>query len=213
MELLVAISIFLLILGLVVGIFIYGVRMFQHASLRQGLEGDARRIAGKLRRDVVLTDFKTVGAIQRVDGTLRRDALSVAALTDWNQDSNFDPVINLPLWDQFVVIYSTKGLAGKLIRQVVDVPGVPSQGWSSPYPGLGGNIQDDPSLNADVVGSGVLSNQVEEFLVTPDISENSVTIRCKLRRTGLQKAGSNDKADETMEFTLLLKTKNSWPDI
>ena len=209
----VTMTVFLGILGLVVGMMIYGMRMFGQAALRQGIEGDARRLSTRLRQDLALTDFRTVGHQERTVGGHRRDGLAVAALSDWNDTANFEPGIGLPLWNQFRVYYATRETQGKLIRQVVAPPGVPSSGWTAPYGALSSNLDDDPTLNSDVLSSAVLTDMVESFRVQPDMSENTVTVFCRLRRSGGLKAGTQERSDETMEFRLLLKARNTWPDV
>lgn len=212
MEILVASGIFLLVLGMVVGIMVFGVRMFHHATLRQGVEGDARRISTRLRQDLAVTDFRTVSTVSRTVGTDRRDGLGMAALSDWSDSANFD-AIGLPKWDHYKVYYATQETPGRLIRQDVGPPGRPSSGWLVPYVDLSTNLQDDPKLNSYLINSSSLSDIVMSFEAQPDMSENTVTIRCRLRKQGIQKGETERKADENLEFRLLLKAKNTWPDI
>jgi prepilin-type N-terminal cleavage/methylation domain-containing protein len=213
MELMITMSILLGILAMVVGIMIYGVRMFNHASLRQGLEGDARRLSTRLKQDVALTDFRTVSIQQRSLGAFRRDGLCMASLSNWDDDTNFQTGLGLPRWNRYTVYYATLETSGRLMRQDLEPSGVPVDGWSGPYGALSTNLREDPALNPAAVSSTVLSGHVQSFECETDLSENTVAVRCRLRQVGLQKAGSNQKSDESLEFRLLLKTKNTWPDI
>lgn len=211
-ELLVASSIFLLVLGMVVGIMVMGVRMFHHASLRQGIEGDARRIAARLRQDLATTDFRTVSSVTRTVATDRRDGLAMAALSDWNEPTKFD-AIGLPKWDRYKVYYATQESPGRLIRQEVNPSGMPTDGWVAPYANLSLNLQDNPQLNLSVLNSNSLSDIVVRFTAEPDFADNTVTVNCRLRKIGPQKAQTLQRADENLEFRLLLKARNTWPDI
>jgi len=206
-------SVLLAILALVVAIMIYGVRMFGHTSLRQGLEGDARRISSRLKKDLALSDFHTVSVQERLVSGLRRDGVGLGSLSDWNDPSNFQAGLGLPRWNRYTVYYATQEATGRLVRQDIEPPGIPLAGWNSPYSALSSNLRDDPTLNTSVVSSTVLSSQVEHFECRADVSENTVTVVCRLREKGQNVAGTNKKGDESIQFRLLLKTKNTWPDI
>lgn len=218
LELILSMAIFLGIMAMVFGIFIYGTKMFQQTSFRQGLEGDARRIAAKLRKDIALSSFQTVSALNRTTTasgpTLRRDAYAVGALSDWSDSANFRPGLGLPRWNQYIVCYATLDPEGRLLRQVISPTSVPSDGFLTPYAALSTNLANTPSYNSDVANTTTLSNQIESFQAEPDLSENTVTLTCSLRRRqGQKKAGTNKEIDESFEFRLLVKAKNTWPDI
>lgn len=219
-ELIAAVAVFTMVLGIVFASFIAGSRMFYHATLRQGLQGDARRISSKLRKDMAMTDFNTVGILERSyaspEGPLRRDAICMAALHNWsnvNDPVNFQSGLTLPRWNRYVVIYPTMEEKARLFRTEVIPPAVPAEGFTGPYSEMGLNLNDDPSLNSHIEEWGMLSDQIRSFEVSRNLSEYTVTLGCTLRGEGKKKAHSEEVVEETLEFEVLIKTKNTWPDL
>ncbi len=215
LELTVAVFVFTIVVLLVFSIFISGHRLYHQATLRQGLQGDARRFISLLQHDMSLTDFNTVSTVSRIitlhSTPYHRDALAVGSLSDWNNPSNFTP-LNLPRWDSYIVYYATTGENGLLIRQEIRPTPVPMpDGFKTPYSVLSSNISDTPTANADVFKTSILSRSVLDFKVEPQAPDQAVKITLKLRRRGGKRAGTYKQVDETFEVRVLSKAENTWP--
>ena len=215
-ELLIAGLIMGLILLVVFGAFIYGTRSFRQAVLRSGLQGDSQKTTVKLGRDVRLSDFHSGFHVTRTlatsDGRLvNRDALAVAALSDWADGTKFDPVTALPMWDQHIVYYATNdGDKGRLIRQVID-PGGPTGG--AKYFALNANINNDPALNSSVFSSEILSQDVDSFRAEVVDANEAIEVTLILRREQSQRAGNGEPIQESLESQYSLTARNTFPKL
>lgn len=217
LETMVSMSILAFVMGAVFLAFTESSRTFQHSLLRQGLQGDAAKMESLVGRDVRISDFYTRAIIDRSfttsDGrVVERDGFSVAALSDWDEPTNFDSVTGLPLWNQYVVYYATNDEdSGRLVRQLVD--GAGSTG-GAPYLGLATNMSNDPSLNGNVLTSTLVSSQVDEFRVDADDGTHALEIRLKLRRRdGRRRSGGEEKVDETLEVRFSPSALNTFPKL
>lgn len=186
-------------------------RLFHQASLRQGLQSDALRFSGQLKRDCALSDFWRTEVCNRAnDGGLRRDGLALVGLSDWDDPSLFDPDTHLPLWDRYIVYYAPLEAPLRLYRQVVEPSSTPPLPL---YTALPDNIQDQPAWNQDVVQSTVLSDSVRTVEANKFLANGSVEVKLHLRRAGLKRANTNTQVVESLETTITVRLQNTWPKI
>ena len=214
-ETIVCFAILTFIMGAILIAFTHSSRSFRHALLRQGLQGDAIKLETLLGRDVRMTNFYSNIVVNRPFTTsggrlVNRDGLSVAAMDDWDNPANYDPVTSLPLWNQYIVYYATNdGDFGKLYRQLID-PGAPTGGL--PYPTLSANMRNDPSLNLDVITTNLISSQVDDLSIRPDDNTQGMEVVLRLRRRGeRRRAGGEEKVDETLEAQFSPIARNTIP--
>lgn len=211
-ETLLAAFVLAIVTGLIFGTIWACDRLFHQSSLRQGLQSDALRFAGLLKRDAALSDFWRANVCNRSNpGSLRRDGLSLVALSDWNDPAYFDPDTQLPQWDRYVVYYAPLENPVRLYRQIVQPAGL-----SPPLPlyaDLPGNIQDQPAWNEDVAQSTVLSDSVRTFECNKILENGSVEVKLQLRRSGLKRANTNTQVVESLETTVTVRLQNTWPKI
>lgn len=98
-----------LMLVLIFGSFGLASGLFQDTSTRQGSEMQLRAIKLLLQHDLELSDFWLTNKLKRpLIGEGNRDALSTANLSDWNDNTKFDPSTDRPRWDRYVVWYATQ---------------------------------------------------------------------------------------------------------
>lgn len=215
LELIVSSSLFLLLFGMIFVVFTDGSRGFQQAVLRQDLQGDLMNLSARLRQDVRLSDFNSANLVGRTvtrsDGVdVSRDGLAFAALSDWDDPTNYDAVTGLPDWNRYTVYYATdSGNLGKVYRQVVDSGGSTGGG---PYLALPGNLGDDPTLNQDVISTNHLSDMVETFEVALEGGIQAISVRVVLRRRGTQRTGgAGERVDESLEASYSFAPRNTFP--
>lgn len=208
------------ILGFVVlgvfGLFSIGSNGFRHTILRQGIQGDAARVASALRRDVRLTHLDSVTVEARnyttADGrAVRRDGLAFVSLSNWNDPNRFYTVTRLPRWDRYIVFYATNDRdLGRLVRQEIE-PG----GEIGPYPylALPGNLAPAPVLNADVVETTILAENVLSFSARPNPATRTVEVALSLRQISGKLTGGQRKVDEIMELEFDFEPRNTFPKL
>ena len=195
--------------------FSHSTRSFQHAVLRQGLQGESLRFSNILGRDNRLTNYHSTHVVPRLftkSGGLvvSRDGFAVAALSDWDDNSKFDTVTGLPIWDRHTVYYATDDAdSGRLIRQSID-PGGPTNG--DPFFALDSNLQSQPNLNTGVLNTQQLSSNVESFSATADDGSEALVVSLVLRRKGgVKRTSAGRRTDETLESQITLTARNTFP--
>ena len=211
-ETLVAATILLLCMGLLFALFNFGAASFGLAVERQGLQGQARLIGERLRKDVTLTSFLTLRVVPRTDDSSasRRDILSLASLSQWSDPAKFD-VLGIPKWDRYVVIQATRGTPGKLFRYQVTPSPVPPEGWLSPLADLSPYLND--AAGNDVSMSSELTDSLHQFEVLPQAADRAVNIRLWLRRYGLKNPNSQRVREENLQTEWLFISENTWPEL
>lgn len=220
------------ILGMLVitvfGVFQLGTRSFRTLVVRQGVQSEARRIAVLLRRDLVVTHFRSVGTIARTSPDNppplnARDVLTFATLDDWSNPANFDSTLK-PIWNRYLAWYGTQidgeeepGLGaielGQLVRKEV-IPNNPSPPILLPLPML------DPNPNTLMVSPGatcesyrILTRNLLHFSVSTDEAEQNVRVHLALRQRGFQSATGQKQDTETFECYIDLRPENTWPGL
>ncbi len=100
-------------------VFTFDTRSFQQGVVRLGSIGEVQTITRTLGRDLTLSHFNSVQFSPRTTTVAgiaeRRDGLSLAALSDWQEPANFNPV-GLPNWNRWVVIYANRDEKGSFFR-------------------------------------------------------------------------------------------------
>ncbi|MBI3929657.1 MAG: prepilin-type N-terminal cleavage/methylation domain-containing protein [Armatimonadetes bacterium] len=220
-ELLTAMFVLAFVLVMAFGMFTFGSNMFRQSLQRQSLQTEVERVKAVMERDLALTDFQTVAAVSRehsvtiagITESTRKDGLAISTLSNWNDDSLYDPVTGLPRYDRYIVYYATQEDPARLIRQEIAPSIVPAQGLSLPYGSLGANMADSPAVNTDVVRTTVLGDNVYAFRVERVHENTTVQVGLRLRRLGGHQGQSTQKrADENLEVDLVFRPQNTWPE-
>lgn len=224
LELCVSLSILSFVLLGIFGVFELGQSTFHFASLRQGLQSEARVAFYALSNDLRHSSFVTVSTIPRTvsvvlprqenrgSQTLDRDGLCAAAVQNWESSTAVDLNSGFPNFDSFSVYYGTSEPEGRLIRQMVTPPLV------GPYPNaqftLANSMHDNPLANASRVGvTRTLSKRLLSFQARRNNATRLVEVRMRFRGTGGSKPGSSARADETFELTLKTYPENTYPKV
>ncbi|MEW6279177.1 MAG: hypothetical protein AB1758_11170 [Candidatus Eremiobacterota bacterium] len=221
-----------LILGLLVSVvfavFQLGTRSFRTLLVRQGIQSEARRVSALLRRDLVVTHFRSTSTVDRTSPMTpaplnERDILCFSGLDNWSDASNFDDTLK-PQWNRYIQWYATtidpeeeppygKPELGQLVRKEV-VPNSPAPPIAFPLPML------DPmpdTLTATPSGGGdayrILSRNVLHFSITTDSDEENVLVHLILRQPGFQSATGLKRENETFECFIEMRPENTWPGL
>lgn len=201
-----------LMLVLIFGSFGLASGLFQDTSTRQGSEMQLRAIKLLLQHDLELSDFWLTNKLKRpLIGEGNRDALSTANLSDWNDNTKFDPSNDRPQWDRYVVWYATQEPTATLYRQVVEPGGVLTVANGNLSTS---NLSDlDPNSNANVIFSRRLSERVKDFNVNDRYENGTVTIRVHLQTDGLKRQNTMGKTQDNLELELTFQPRNTFPRI
>lgn len=237
-ELIVAMALFLVLIGLIFSFFRFGTRSFAQANSKQGLQLDAIKVVENLQRELKRSHFSSSTPIYGssrnmiVDGeTVHRDVLCFAGLKDWNtitDSNNFDQVTGAPLWNRYWVYYATKEPEGRLIKTKVEPNPPPEAPARLPLADLERLYYDDPSLNSfDGINPDyvALTKNVLSFKVSDrprgqseappvEIPEGSIEIDLKLRekhKTGAVEPGARREYDY-YEIKLSVRPENTFPN-
>lgn len=201
-------------------LFSTGTRSFRLMLTRQGLQAEGRRIATVIRRDLVLTHFRSAGTRNRVDAVTgeQRDGLMFVGLDNWSDTtdtSRFDANLR-PIWNRWVVWYATRDESeklappgdlerGQLIRKVVDTGPI---FFPLPY----GNFS--AFLTTPMISTNdykLYSRNVVGFSVSLDHATETVIVHLVLRqRAGAAPTGTKQTV-ESFEIYLDTHPENTWP--
>lgn len=219
-ELLVACSLFLVVLAIVFLFFGFGTRAFQTASQRQGVQSDALRVLDGLQSDLKRSAGSSVTRVtrQRLVETqnVQRDAICFAALKDWSNihdSDNFDLLTAQPKWNRYWVYYATNDSdLGQMIRLKVD-PSPPPVA-PIPLPNVASLLQNDPqtvSYNGQRPDFSYLARNVLEFSVTV-AGDYEYLIILRLRELAPPKpGGGTTRLHETYELRMGVHPENTYP--
>jgi hypothetical protein len=216
LELCVSLGILSFVLLGIFGVFELGQSSFHFASLRQGLQNEARVAFYALSNDLRHSSFVTVSTIPRTvsaEGrSLDRDGLCAAGVQNWASGTAVDVNTGFPNFDSFIVYYGTSEPEGRLIRQVVTPPLV------GPYPNAqftqAASMNDNPLANSHRVGvTRTLSKRLLSFRARRDNGSRLVIVNMRFRGKGGAKPGSRARADETFELTLKTYPENTYPKV
>lgn len=224
LELCVSMSILSVVLMGIFGVFEMGQSSFHFASLRQGLQSEARVAFNVLSNDLRHSSFVTVSTIPRSvsvvlprqenrgSQSLDRDGLCCAGVQNWESPSAIDINSGFPNFDSFVVYYGTSEPEGRLIRQLVKPALV------GPYPNaefsLANSMKDNPMSNTSRVGvTRTLSKRLLSFRARRDNGTRLIHVTMRLRGMGGARPGTSARADETFELTLKTYPENTYPRV
>ena len=208
-ELLVAISMFTLVMGLCLFAAVSGFRMFGQTNIRYQLQRDTGAIFAWLRRDIESTNLLKTQVLKRTSGDNNRDCLGIVSLGSWQEPIDVTPT-GEPNWNRLVVYTATRDPeAGQLVRQVHEPnPGaVPINAayLSSFLPGiLDGSVQ--------VFDQRRLAGGIAEFEVTRSIDNESLHFRLKLSQKAVE-AGAGRPRAEVLEVETAIHPRNTIPRI
>ena len=224
LELTLSVSILSFVLLGIFGVFEMGQSTFHYASLRQGLQSEARIALYQLNNDLRHSSFPTVEAVPRTVSvvlprqeskgpqTLERDGVCMASVQNWESATAVDITTGFPNFDSFIVYYGTTEAEGRLIRQVVVPPMV------GPYPNnqfsVANSMKDNPLSNSSRVGvTRTLSRRLLSIRARRDNSTRLITVDLRFRGTGSARPGTTARADETFEMTLKIYPENTYPRV
>lgn len=225
LELVVASSLFLFLLGIVFFLFRYGTRAFATANQRQGVQVEALRVMDSLQADLKRTASQSVSFLTgpsrtRTLGTVtvHRDAICLIGLKDWSNSynpENFDESGSRPKWNRYWIYYATTDKdRGEMVRLKVDpepAPGSPSQIQILHFAAL---CNDNPALNsfAGVTPAhSYLCHNVYDFSVSKERNK-SFRISLKLQeRRQLRPDGGKVEGLETYQLQMVVRPENTYP--
>lgn len=197
----------------VFGLINFSTRGFQHAVVKQGLNGESEAIQAKLRSDYRASHFGTVAVLNRQESLagsrlVSRDCVAFASLSDWSNPANF-LATGLPRWNRYTVWYATRGESGRLVRQVINTGGpLPAP---VPYSALDVNVSDTPLDNDNLLQSSILSENVLSFSVERDEPSQLLDLELILLRRAGRRATSGAPIEETQESVFSLDAYNTYP--
>ena len=207
------------------GVFHLGSQSFQHATLRQSLQSEARISWITLRDDLRHSTYTSVTDLARpvsvvVPGqenqgaqTLDRDGISFATVKNWNAPNALDPLLGFPNFDSYVVYYATTHPEGRLVRQLVE----PSTVGQFPYSGFSvlTGMNDNPVANSNAVNgyTRILSSHLLSFKARRDPALRMVRLSLRFRGHGGRTPAGAKQADETLELRLDLSPENTYPKL
>lgn len=207
------------------GVFDMGSHSFQFASLRQGLQSEARLSWILLRDDLRLSTYTSITSLPRtvsvvVPGqetagpqTLDRDGLSFATVEDWSASTALDQYTGFPNFDSYLVYYASSEPEGRLIRQLV------RPATTGPYPygsfSVSNSMNDIPLSNSNLVSNTtrILSNRVLSFQARVDAPKRMVHAVLRFRGHGGKRPVGSKEADETLELRVDLAPENTYPKL
>ena len=223
LELLVASTLFLTLLGIVFFFFQFGARAFRSALQKQGVQADALRVIDSLQSDFRRTTTPSVLIRPRqrtVTGVpTDRDAVSFGSLKDWSNphdSDNFDLLTAQPKWNRYWVYYATQNVdRGALIRVRLD----PSPPPIAPLPlnptEFGSVLQDDPNANsfqgARPPSSRLCGNVYSFKFELPNQGEYRVILKLREKRPPRPGQGRMTDTEDTYEIVTSLRAENTYP--
>ncbi len=216
LELLLAMGLLGLVVGLVFLSFRSTVRVFGESTLRQSAEQQLNAIRVLLERDTELTNFWLAKVAPRTSTNgSSRDAFSMVAVSDWNNSSRFQSGTFRPAWDRQVVWYATEQTPGRLVRQAnAPTPVPPSTYLNSPYSLLSPGVSDS-SLESGhaILSTRYLSEDVVHFQVTSKVQNATLRVKLHLQKEGNYRRESMERAENNLEVDWTFCPKNTWPPL
>lgn len=200
----------LLSLGLVVAFSLFerGSRALMVSDARSGLGGECRRAILALSGSLRMGDGRLCETLSRqTAGGLERSAYSLPTLSRWDEPTNFNLMEAQIYWDTYTVVYSTLGDPGRLVLQTYQ-PGPPP--YYEPLAGLPGLLAEDPTTNANVRSTRVLTLQVDSFQATLNTETATMQLSLRLLQRGGRKIGAK-QIDERGEASASIRLQNSGP--
>lgn len=218
-EVLVVLSMVGLVLTTAFLVFRMGSRGFQRAVNKTGTLGELHRVTRAFQRDIKLTHFYSAAAHNRTvsvsQGTVDRDGLAIAGLSDWRDPDRFEGGTGLPKWDRWVLFYATREESGRLVRLEI-ARNRPSPGnWYplKPFSNLPALMVQKPVELEPALRVGVLSQSVRAFSVELEPSRRLVKLELKLADQGGKRMTSEQKVEGVLETDFEISPMNSYPEL
>lgn len=214
-ELIVCCFIFITLIIALMATFIQAARTFQLLVTRQGIQTELRRINALLRRDVALTDFRSLGVVEGDSATTsdERDAVCFVGVDSWTDRANFDDYLK-PLWNIYVLYYGTRNQNDK-----VPPSGDPSLGQlirkevvqSIPFPvplekGFLGNAIATPGTSYKLLTRNLVS-----FKAELNQMEENLRVHLVLRSDRNATTLGRQRESELIECYIDMRPENTWP--
>ena len=206
----------------VFAVFEVGVTGFKVGGNRLDLQGDLRRLLTPLRKDLQNSSFQSLSMVAvsasniplkppspTPSVTVQRDGLCMNALRNAQDEGSYNSDSGLPIWDCFICYFATQDAPdGKMIRMLLRDP--THDTLSIPRSLSPGDLSlANPDLLANNIR--VLSDQVMEFGVTLDPSNQLVRLHLKLRsKAGHQQMGGRSLV-EVLEIDTTVDPANTNP--
>lgn len=219
LELVIALTLLMLISGIMFAIFRTCSSSFQLGMVRQSLQGQLRRISTRLSRDIRQTSFHSFSFssdtvnVDMEPGVISvgRDSICMA------RSSSYDAATGQPSWNGYTVYVATQQVPrGQLVSY--DVSSSVSQ--SSP-----GVVQQElgdftssvllykmiPSTKAQIGTTRIWTHDLHQFAVSKNYADQVIVVRLGLRgERGHTQNGGRSLA-EAAEVVIRFKAENTWP--
>lgn len=197
----------MLIVGALFGVFHLGSGAFRVSVLRQDLQSKARQVLSRLERELVQSSLGTLSVddsparLVPVDGgNVRRQALCLAALADWNDLTLYDPNTGAPEWNRYVLYHATREPQGRLIRTEIE----PAAVVAGPWPEFTSFVLPEGPVAG--LSSAVVADEVLEFSIVPD--GKALVCSLKLRRQSGDRLGGQKPRDEVYQLDIEARPRN-----
>ena len=211
-ELIISMSMFLLLLGLIFLLFGIGSKGFRTVEARQGAQNQFAAIRSAFQNDLQVSHFYGIrpgpGTSFLIDGVeQRRDSLSAVALSDWEDRDQF----GLPDWNEWIYYRVTNEEHGQLVRHII-----------RPEPGQHGpDLLREADLPASIALSAVpfnpawgkvkqtqiLARDVRAMTAAVDQGERAVEIAVTIE----QKTDEKNPKPDVITATFYIKPHNTVP--
>ena len=221
LEALVAGTLLLVVFGSVFYFFSVGARGFSIGASQSETLSDFQAFARLVKRDLELTHYYSVSVVNRTAetsrGTVNRQGLSLAGLSDWGDDTHFEDATGLPKWDRWILFYANREDVGRLFRVEF-----------ARRPGAGGNYYPLRPRGADdliplMVGnpaslpgslkSQSISRNVHAFAAKPDDAHQSIEIEFTTYANPSLRMTSQARDEEFKETRVVVVPLNTYPPI
>ncbi|MBS2034464.1 hypothetical protein JST97_05740 [bacterium] len=219
LELVIALSLLMLISGVMFVLFNTCSNSFQLGMVRQSLQGQLRRISTRLARDIRQTSFHTLSVnsdtvnVNLEPGTITvaRDSICLA------HTSSYDAVTGQPVWNGYTVYTATKQVPrGQLISYDVSssvpmcAPGVLQQELDD-FNNSVLSYKMLPSVKAQLGTSKTWTQDVHQFAVTKNDADQVILVRLGLRGEQGHTQNGRRSLAEAAEVVFRFKAENTWP--
>jgi hypothetical protein len=210
-ELIFGMSVFMLFLGGVFGLFTRGYQSFHFLQTRQSLQGEFLRIKSILQADFGRTHLRSIGIDPRtinVDGeSLRRDQACCLILEDWASSDSYSPDMGLPLWDRHVIYRASTDTAstGSLERLNVAPPDLPLPYRIRPLEGFATIVDEG------VVNRQLLTSLIRSFECQVDPAMQQVRLAFELEGVGSKRGLDQTKVKERFQAEFQWLPSNTVP--
>ena len=211
-ELIISMSMFLLLLGLIFLLFGIGSKGFRTVEARQGAQNQLAAVRSAFQNDLQVSHFYGVrpgrSTSYLINGVeQRRDSLSAVALSDWEDRDEF----GLPDWDYWAYYRVTNEEHGQLIRHKVR----PEPGQHGPDLLREADLPAGIELSAQpfnpawgkIKQTQVLARSVRSMTVALDQAERAVEISLTVE----QKTDEKNPKPDVITATFYIKPHNTVP--